>query len=223
MGYTFNTLSLKLLIMNPAIFLAAFGMSLLELSEAAAVAIIFSGIYKNSKPYIYAILGILIIFIPVFTLGRYISLLPINYVLLAAGLILFYFGYRLIRSARRSFKRISKHGSDEDKQEGIITVFVVSVTEALEAGLVILALIPRGYISSLLGSISSLLVLIPLAISLKSRLMKIRIPQLKFVLSALLFSLGSLFLAEVFTEINEIFLPMFFVTYLAVNYAIIKI
>lgn len=209
--------------MNPAIFLASFGISLLELSEATAVAIIFSGIYKNNKPYLYALLGILIILIPVFTIGKFISLLPINYVLIAAAIILFYFGYRLIRSARRNFKKISKRKDDEEKQEGIVTVFVVSLTEAFEAGLVILALIPQSFSSSLFGTVASIVVLIPLAIALKSRLMRIRVPQLKFVLSALLFSLATLFAGEAVVEIDEIFLPIFFLAYLGMNYVIIKI
>ncbi|ARM76666.1 hypothetical protein [Acidianus manzaensis] len=208
--------------MDFAILLAALGISLLELSEATAVAIIFSGIYKNNKPYLYAILGILVIFIPVFTVGKYIVLLPITYVLLGASIILAYFGYRLIRSARRSFKKLLRP-KQEEKEEGITTVFVVGATEALEAGLVLLALIPQSYISSLLGAVLSVVILIPLAIALKSRLMKIRVPQLKFVLSALLFSLATLFIGEATLGIDEIFLPLFFIIYLGINYAIIKI
>ncbi|AWR97882.1 hypothetical protein DFR86_10260 [Acidianus sulfidivorans JP7] len=208
--------------MDFGIFLAALGISLLELSEATAVAIIFSGIYRSNKPYFYAVLGILIVLIPVFTLGKYIILLPINYVLFFASIILIYFGYRLIRSARRSFKKTLRP-KQEEKEEGITTVFVVSITESLEAGLVLLALIPQSYISSLLGAISSIIILIPLAIALKSRLMRIRVPQLKFVLSALLFSLASLFIGEATIGIDELFLPLFFLIYLGVNYTIIKI
>jgi uncharacterized membrane protein len=39
--------------MDIAVLLASLGISILELSEAGAVAVIFNGIYKNGKPHIY--------------------------------------------------------------------------------------------------------------------------------------------------------------------------
>jgi uncharacterized membrane protein len=76
--------------MDIAVLLASLGISILELSEAGAVAVIFNGIYKNGKPYIYGLAGVLTVLIPVFTLGKYIAL-PLEYVLIVAGVILFYF------------------------------------------------------------------------------------------------------------------------------------
>ncbi|AAY81123.1 membrane protein [Sulfolobus acidocaldarius] len=207
--------------MDFSVLLASLGISILELSEASAVAVIFQGIYKNSKPFLYAIAGILIVLVPVFTLGQYIVLLPINYVLLVAAVILAYFGYKLLRSARRSFKGSKK--KHEEKEEGIMTVFVVSATEALEAGLVILALIPQSFSSALLGTGIAVIIVIALTIALRSQIMKIRVPHLKFVLSALLFGLATLFVAEALVDIDEVFLPLFFVIYLGVNYLVIKL
>ncbi|AWR95149.1 hypothetical protein [Acidianus brierleyi] len=208
--------------MDVGIFLAAFGISLLELSEAGAVAVIYRGIFNSNKPYIYAILGVLTVLIPTFLLGSFISLLPLNYVLIAAGIILFYFGYRLLRSARRSIKGLRKP-HEKEKEESIAVVYTIGATEAFEAALVIIALIPQNYVSTLIGTLSASLVVIALTIILKSQIMKIRVPQLKYALSALLFSLGTLWFGEVFIGIDEIFLPLFFVVYLAVNYALIRI
>ncbi|TRM82931.1 hypothetical protein DJ522_06885, partial [Sulfolobus sp. F3] len=47
--------------MDISVLLASLGISVLELSEASAVAVIFQGIYKNFKPILYAIAGILLV------------------------------------------------------------------------------------------------------------------------------------------------------------------
>lgn len=207
--------------MDIGVFLAALGISVLELTEAGAIAAIYHNIYKNNLPFLYAIAGVAIVLIPTFTVGRLIYLVPINYVLITSSVILFYFGYRLIRSARRSFKRIKR--GKEEKEEGLSVVFTISAVEGLEASLVILALIPQSYLSSLLGTISAIFIVVALTAALKSQVAKVRLPHLKFVLSALLFSLGTLWLGEVLFNLDEIFLFVFFIVYLALNYIIIKI
>ncbi|MCY0860535.1 MAG: hypothetical protein OWQ54_08910 [Sulfolobaceae archaeon] len=211
--------------MDVSVLLASLGISVLELSEASAVTVVFLGIYKNLKPILYSIAGILLVLVPVFTVGRYIVFLPIDYVFAAATIILAYFGYRLLRSARRNFKGLRKQGgkNEEEEKEGIVTVFVVSATEALEAGLVILALIPQSYVSALSGTLIAVVIVVALTAVLKAQIMRIRVPHLKFVLSALLFSLATLFAGEIFLDIDEVFLPLFFVIYLGINYAVIKL
>ncbi|BCU70220.1 hypothetical protein [Stygiolobus caldivivus] len=209
--------------MNIAIFLASFGISLLELSEAGAVASIYHGIYKNNTPFLYAVLGVLVVLVPTFTLGQFIYLLPLKYVLIASSIILFYFGYRLLRSARRYFKRTKKVSKDDEKKEGVVVVFTISAVEALEAALVILALIDQDYMSSLLGAISASVIVMILTYLLKSQIARIRLPHMKFVLSALLFSLGTLWFNEVFIGLSDLFLPIFFLGFLAFNFLIVKV
>ncbi|ADX83826.1 hypothetical protein GO599_08300 [Sulfolobus islandicus] len=208
--------------MDVSVFLAALGISLLELTEAGAIAAIYHNIYKNNLPFIYAVLGVAVVLIPTFTVGRLIYLVPLNYVLLASAVILFYFGYRLIRSVRMSFKGIRKKGGEE-KEEGLSVVFTVSAIEGFEAALVILALIPQSYSSALMGAILASFLVVILTAILKSQVARIRLPHLKFVLSALLFSLGTLWISEVVFDIPDLILPLFFLAYLGINYAIIKI
>ncbi|WP_338598273.1 hypothetical protein V6M85_06955 [Sulfolobus tengchongensis] len=208
--------------MDFGVFLAALGISLLELTEAGAIAAIYHNIYKNNLPFIYAAIGVAIVLIPTFTVGRLIYLVPLNYVLLVSAVILFYFGYRLIRSARRSFKGIRKR-SGEEKEEGISVVLTVSAIEGLEASLVILALLPQSYISALMGTLLAIMLVVILTALLKSQVARIRLPHLKFVLSALLFSLGTLWLGEVVFDLPDIILPLFFVAYLGINYLIVKL
>jgi Predicted membrane protein len=209
--------------MNIAIFLASLGISLLELSEAGAIASIYHGIYKSNVPFLYATLGVIIVLIPTFALGKFIYLLPLNYVLIGSAIILFYFGYKLLRSARRYFKGVKMAKGDDEKKEGVVVVFTISAVEALEAALVILALMGEDYYASLLGTIIASIIVIVLTYTLKSQIARIRLPHMKFFLSALLFSLGTLWFNEVFIGLSDLFLPLFFLGFLVFNYLIIKI
>jgi uncharacterized membrane protein len=209
--------------MNIAIFLASLGISLLELSEAGAIASIYHGIYKSNVPFLYATLGVIIVLIPTFALGKFIYLLPLNYVLIGSAIILFYFGYKLLRSARRYFKGVKRAKGDDENKEGVVVVFTISAVEALEAALVIIALMGKDYYASLLGTIIASIIVIVLTYTLKSQIARIRLPHMKFFLSALLFSLGTLWFNEVFIGLSDLFLPVFFLGFLVFNYIIIKI
>ncbi|QKQ99191.1 hypothetical protein GWK48_01180 [Metallosphaera tengchongensis] len=202
------------------IFLASLAMGTLELSEAGAVSAIYAGAYKSWLPYLYAIVGVTVVLFPTFTVGRLIELLPIQYVLIVGGFILAYFGYRLIRSARRSFKGFRKH---TEEREGIGVVLVISMTEAFEDSLVALALIPQSYYSTLLGTGIAVVLVLALTALLKNKIAKIRLPHLKFVLSSLLFSLASLWILEVVLNVSEILIVPLFLIFVGVNYCIIKL
>ena len=104
------------------IFLAAMGITLLEMAEASAVGIVLATESRNSVPYLAAAAGVITILIPTALAGNYIQLLPILYVRLASAILLLYFGLRLVKSARRSFKfqilgppKNSKHHDEREK------------------------------------------------------------------------------------------------------------
>ena len=85
-----------------AIFLAALGITTLELVEAAAVGLALYGDSGHRKVFLLVALGVVAVFIPMFVLGALITLLPSVYVRIVGGALLLYFGLRLVRSARRS-------------------------------------------------------------------------------------------------------------------------
>ncbi len=210
--------------MDFGIFFAAFGISLLELSEAGAVTAIYQGIYRGFKPVLYAIAGVLLVLIPTFTVGRYVIYLPLDYVLAVSAVILFYFGYRLLRSARRSFKRAGKGKGGEEERGDLVVVFTVSAIEAFEAALVLIALIPRSYSSALIGTLLAAAIVVVLTALIKDQIARIRLPHLKYVLSALLFSLGTLWAMEaVGLDITDLVLIPLFLAYLGINYVAIKV
>lgn len=154
-------------------------------------------------------------------MGRYIVLLPIGLVKAISAVILAYFGYRLLRSARRNLRGLRKPKSNE-KDEGMITAFIVGVLEALEASLVILALIPISLTSSLVGAIAGGLLVSGISLAIKDQVKRIRPPYLKLGISALLFTIATAWGMEVFTEFNDLYLIPVFLVYLGIDYVIIK-
>ena len=210
------------MVVDFGVFFAAFGISLLELSEAGAVTAIYQGIYRGFRPVLYALAGVLLV--PTFTVGRYIVYLPLDYVLAASAVILFYFGYRLLRSARRYFKRIARGGGGEEERGDLAVVFTVSAIEAFEATLVLIALIPRSYASALVGTLIASAIVIILTALIKDQIARIRLPHLKYVLSSLLFSLGTLWAMEaVGLDVTDLVLIPLFLAYLGINYLLIKV
>jgi uncharacterized membrane protein len=210
--------------MEFGVFFAALGISLLELSEAGAVTAIYQGLYRGFRPVLYSLAGVLLVLIPTFTVGRYIVYLPLDYVLAASAVILFYFGYRLLRSARRYFKRMNKGGGGEEERGDLAVVFTVSAIEAFEAALVLIALIPKSYASTLMGTLIAAAVVVVLTALIKNQVARIRLPHLKYVLSSLLFSLGTLWAMEATgLEITDLVLLPLFLAYLGINYLLIKV
>jgi uncharacterized membrane protein len=172
---------------------------------------------------LYSLAGVLLVLIPNFTVGRYIVYLPLDYVLAASAVILFYFGYRLLRSARRYFKRMNKGGGGEEERGDLAVVFTVSAIEAFEAALVLIALIPKSYASTLMGTLIAAAVVVVLTALIKNQVARIRLPHLKYVLSSLLFSLGTLWAMEATgLEITDLVLLPLFLAYLGINYLLIK-
>jgi uncharacterized membrane protein len=210
------------MVVDFGVFFAAFGISLLELSEAGAVTAIYQGIYRGFRPVLYALAGVLLV--PTFTVGRYIVYLPLDYVLAASAVILFYFGYRLLRSARRYFKRVARGGGGEEERGDLAVVFTVSAIEAFEASLVLIALIPRSYASALIGTLIASAIVIVLTALIKDQRARIRLPHLKYVLSSLLFSLGTLWAMEIVgLDVTDLVLIPLFLAYLGINYLLIKV
>ncbi len=207
--------------MDIPIFLAAMGISILEMTEASAIAVIFYGIYHTPKSYFYAVAGVATSLIPLLIAGKFLILLPLHYIAVGAAIILFYFSQKLFRSARRSIKGTKK--KKEEKEEGLITVYTVSLIEGLEASLVVVGLMPFGYFSALSGVGAAVFVVIALTYAMKERVMRIRVPQLKLVLSALLATIGTFWLLEVGLDLSEIFAIPIFLFYIALTQILVRL
>ncbi|MEM1654516.1 MAG: hypothetical protein QXD07_05515 [Thermoplasmata archaeon] len=203
----------------PAIFLAAMGITLLEISEAAAVGL---ALYSEggSKAFLYVGLGSAIVLILTFIIGKEIALLPILLVRLIASFLLLYFGLRLVRSARRAVLRLRNGGNfnDEKIERGLFyTGFSVGVIEAFEAAIVLIALIPINYDSTFFGMLAGLIVVVIGTVILKNQIRKIKQADMKIAVSALLLSFSVFWLSETFINISDfILIPLFIIFFIVV-------
>ena len=206
---------------DPAIFLAAMGITLLEISEAAAVGLAISSEGGN-KVFLYVALGVLIVFVIAFAVGQQMARLPIVYIRIVAGVLLLYFGLRLTRSARRAVLR--SRSSVPYKEEGIekgvfYTAFSVGLVEAFEAAIVLIALIPNNFYSTLYGMTLGLLVVVLGTVILKSQVRKIKQANMKVVVAALLLSFSVFWFAEAVITVSDLWLvPLFIIFGLAVYF-----
>ncbi|MCL4450186.1 MAG: hypothetical protein M1386_02570 [Candidatus Thermoplasmatota archaeon] len=206
---------------DPAIFLAAMGITLLEISEASAVGLAISSEGGN-KVFLYVALGVLIVFVIAFAVGQQMARLPIVYIRIVAGVLLLYFGLRLTRSARRAVLR--SRSSVPYKEEGIekgvfYTAFSVGLVEAFEAAIVLIALIPNNFYSTLYGMTLGLLVVVLGTVILKSQVRKIKQANMKVVVAALLLSFSIFWFAEAVITVSDLWLvPLFIIFGLAVYF-----
>ncbi|MDP8012312.1 MAG: hypothetical protein RAK23_05800 [Thermoplasmata archaeon] len=206
---------------NIPVFLAAMGITLLEISEASAVGL---ALYAEggSKAFIYVGLGIAMVLVITFLIGSEISLLPILFVRIVAGFLLLYFGLRLVRSARRSVLRARKGntGGDESLEKGLFyTGFSVGAIEAFEAAIVLIALIPIDYTSTLIGLFIGLIIVIIATIVLRTQIRKVKQANMKVAVSALLLSFSLFWILEAFVNISDLYLILFFAIFFLIVYA----
>ncbi|MGC8645721.1 MAG: hypothetical protein ACP5UO_05620 [Thermoplasmata archaeon] len=208
------------MLLDPGIFLAAMGITLLEISEASAVGLAISGEGGN-KVFLYIAAGVLIVFVITFIVGQQIARLPVIAVRLVAAVLLLYFGLRLARSARRAVLRSRKGETNdgEDIEKGVYyTAFTVGLVEAFEAAIVLVALVPMSFYSTLYGLILGLIIVVVGTIALKSQVRKIKQANMKVVVSALLLSFAAFWFLESAVRISDLVLVPLFIVFAAAVY-----
>ncbi len=194
------------------IFLAAMGIVILEMSEAAAVAL---ALYAEAgyKAFAYVFSGSAIVLALTFALGKGISYLPIFAVRLFAAVLLLYFGIRLAKSARRAILRERSGKKYEKEKFGrslFYTGFSVGLVEAFEAAIVLVALIPINMKASFFGLLLGLAIVAAGTALLRSQVRKIKQASIKIAVSALLLSFSAFWFAEAVTELQDFLLvPIF--------------
>ena len=203
------------------IFLAALGITTLELVEASAVGLALYGDSKRPSAFLFVALGVTAVFIPMFALGALITLLPDVYVKLIGGALLLYFGQRLVKSARKSVLRSRKGGSSQEHfEKGVLaTGFSVGAVEAFEAAIVLVALLPNNFQSTVFGMGLGIAFVVAATYILRNQVRKVKQADTKVVVSALLLSFSVFWFAEAVTELNDLLLiPLFVVFALAVRW-----
>ncbi|MFP3417406.1 MAG: hypothetical protein RXO71_03865 [Nitrososphaeria archaeon] len=213
--------------MDLGIFLAAFGITLLELTEASAVGLALYADSRDAKAFLWVALGVLVVFIPTIFVGKAIALLPVFWVRIIAATFLLYFGLRLSRSARRSALRAIQAKSsgntaavEERYEKGIMsTGFSVGVIEAFEAAIVLVALIPISFVSALSGAFVGILIVIIGTFILRTQVRKLKQAYMKIFVSSLLLSFSTFWYIESLVNVNDLLLiPLFFIYFVTVYF-----
>ena len=195
-----------------AIFFAALGITTLEVVETAAVALALHAHSGKQAVFLYATLGTVAVFAPMFVLGALITLLPDVLVKLIGGILLLYFGQRLVKSARRSVLNARK-GSEvkEHFEKGDnATAFSVGAIEAFEAAIVLIGLLPNDFQSTVYGMGLGIVVVVVSTFVLRSHVRKVKQADMKIAVSALLFSFSTFWLGETILKLSDLILiPLF--------------
>jgi uncharacterized membrane protein len=208
------------LALDPAIFLAAFGITTLEFTEAAAVGLALYAESGKHAAFLYVALGSLVVLIPTVLIGSLIGLLPSVYVRLVGAVLLLYFGIRLARSARRSVLNSRKGGSHaEHFERGIMaTGFSVGAIEAFEAAIVLVGLLPNGFVATLGGLGSGIALVVIATYLLRAQVRKVKQADSKVVVSALLLSFAVFWFGEAFSSPPDLILVPLFAAFALVVY-----
>jgi uncharacterized membrane protein len=200
------------LALDPAIFLAALGITVLEFAEAAAVALALYGDSGRHAAFLYVALGSLAVLLPTILVGSLIGLLPSLYVRLVAAILLLYFGVRLVKSARRSvlFARTGSTRPEHFEKGIMATGFSVGAIEAFEAAVVLVGLLPISFVATLGGLGSGIVLVVVATFLLRSHVRKVKQADSKVVVSALLLSFSAFWFAEaISTPPDELLIPLF--------------
>lgn len=205
---------------DPAIFLAALGITTLELVETAAVALALHAHSGKNVVYLYAALGTVTVFAPMFILGALIDLLPDALVKLVAGVLLLYFAQRLARSARRTVlnSRKGNHFHEAFHRGTMATAFSIGAIEAFEAAIVLVGLLPNGFQPTVFGMASGIGVVVVAAYLLRDHVRKVKQADMKIAVSALLFSFATFWFGEGVAPLDDLILIPLFAFYAIVVY-----
>jgi uncharacterized membrane protein len=208
------------LLSEPAIFLAALGITTLELVETSAVALALHAHSGRNLVYAYAALGTVVVFAPMFLLGALITLLPAVLIRLTAGILLLYFAQRLARSARRSVLNARKgtHFHEEFHRGTMATAFSVGAIEAFEAAIVLIGLLPNGFQPTVLGMAFGIGIVTASTYVLRDHVRRVKQADMKIAVSALLFSFSTFWFGEALIPLDDLLLLPLFVIYVALVY-----
>ena len=120
-----------------------------------------------------------------------------------------------MKSARRSVlsaRRGATHASQFEK--GVMTTgFTVGAVEAFEAAIVLVALLPNGFGSTVLGMGAGILVVVVATYVLRSEVRKVKQARMKVVVAALLLSFSTFWFGEAVVPLDDLLLIPLFAVY----------
>ena len=180
---------------------------------------------KSNKAFLYVGIGSLAVLAPAIVIGAAIGLLPRVYVLFVGGVLLAYFGQRLVKSARRSayFERKGTVKPDRFEKGLFATGFSVGGIEAFEASIVLVGLFPQNFDSTLSGLGSGIAVVVVASYILRGQVRKVKQTNMKVIVAAILLSFAVLWFGELLWTVlslgrlsDYILIPLFAMIFTAI-------
>ena len=187
------------------VFLPAFLITLLELTEVVALVFAMSAGGPGLRHAVYgALSGVALVSAIALVAGAAVERLPPSYLLGPSAVVLAGFGLFLFRSTLRSYRRAraaralapgAAHEVHPAVQFG--SGFSVGAVETTEAVIVLLALAAPGYgLTALLGAVTAGVLLVLAAWALHGQIRRIKVPPLKAGATALLFTFAVFWAGE---------------------------
>jgi Ca2+/H+ antiporter, TMEM165/GDT1 family len=216
------------------VFVPAFLITLLELTEVVALVFAFSGEGRGLRNAIYgALSGVAVVSAIALVAGAAVERLPPTYLLGPSAVVLGGFGIFLYRSTQRSYRRarspISGPSAPPADTPPVVHFgggFSIGVVETTEAVIVLLALAAPGYgWTALVAALIAGAVLVALAAVLHGQIRRIKVPLLKAGATGLLFTFAVFWAGEAvgysWPGSDLVLLPLFLVAVLLVHASIV--
>jgi uncharacterized membrane protein len=183
--------------------LVAFLITVLELTEVVAVVYAIGAGSRSMRPAaLGASGGVVLVALVALGTGLAISRFPLQYTLVGAALLLWGFGFFLLRSTLRTYVRearkrrgvqTGRHGGLEEpglSDHALLAgSFSVGAVETVEAVVVLVALTAGGFgLEAAVGFILGGVLLLGVGAALHERIRRLKVPPLKWVATSLLFT-----------------------------------
>jgi len=204
------------------VFLPAFLITLLEMTEVVALVFALSAGGPQLRTAIYgALSGVALVAVIALVAGAALERLPPSYLLGPSAIVLAGFGVFLFRGTLRSYRRAraAKSGAAGAAPAPHPVVqfgagFSVGAVEATEAVIVLLALAAPGYgVTVIVAALTAGAILVVLAWALHGQIRKIKVPLLRAGATALLFTFSIFWAGEAlhvsWPEDDLFLLPLF--------------
>lgn len=212
--------------------LAAFLITLLEMTEVVILVVAVSAEHPSARPGATgAVAGVGVVSLLAVGVGALLGAFAHLYLLWVSGILLAAFGIFLFRSTLRSYRRaaypLQGNGPPRELAGAVQfgTGFTVGSVEAVEAVIVLLAITAAGYgLSALVGALAAGAILVVLALLVHERLRKVKVPWLKLLGTSMLFTFAGFWFGEALGVAwpgSDLFLvPLFILSILIVRGAV---
>ncbi|MCI4347825.1 MAG: hypothetical protein L3J97_04305 [Thermoplasmata archaeon] len=186
------------------VFVPAFLIVMLEMTEVVALVFALGGGTHGFRTAVWgAISGTAFVAVIALVAGAAVERLPTTYLLGPSAVVLAAFGVFLFGSTVRSYRRaqaVLSPGLPAAEPHPVVQFgsgFSVGAVEATEAVIVLLALAAPGYgFTTLVAALAAGVLLVGLAAALHGQIRRIKIPALKTVATALLFTFAIFWAGE---------------------------